>query len=122
MWFTLFVAILLATEAVGVADPAFSIVMNVTGWSPMFANVTGPVYNDNSPSRFYCYAIISPEPWWWNPKALPTADAQKPEYRPDQTLLMLPLDPAAEYRLVIGALGRTRTYSVSGITTYAYVK
>lgn len=63
MWFTLFLTILLATEAVGVADPAFSIVMNVTGWSPMFANVTGPVYNDNSPSRVYCYAIISPEPW-----------------------------------------------------------
>lgn len=37
----LLVAILFAVEAVGVADPAFSIIMNVTGWSPMFAYLEG---------------------------------------------------------------------------------
>lgn len=99
----------------GLTEITYSVPRNTS-----LINVTGPVYDDNSPHRSYCYAILDPEPWWWSPDCLPKSDALKPGYRADQTLLMLPTDPTVEYQLVIGAMGRTRTCAVSGITTYAY--
>lgn len=77
-------------------------------------NVTGPVYDAN----VLCYFVLDPEPWWWNGGVLPSAEPAKPEYRPNQTLILLPVDPAVEYQLIIGASGKP--CAISGITTYSY--
>lgn len=80
-------------------------------------NVTGPVFNGSDAG---CYAVLHPEPWWWNSEMVPRANPAKPECRADQTLFMLPTDPSVTYQLVIGARGNDTICSVSGITTYAY--
>lgn len=80
-------------------------------------NVTGPVFE--SPSAG-CYAILHPEPWWWTTAILPKVKPAKPEYRANQTLMLLPVDPSVTYQLIVGAMGNDTLCSVSGITTYAY--
>lgn len=77
-------------------------------------NITGPVYDQD----LSCYAYLVPEPWWWNDHVMPAANPYKPGYRPDQTLLLMPLDPEQEYELVVGGGGKP--CAVSGVTTYSY--
>lgn len=49
---------------------------------------------------------------------MPLAYPRKPAYREDQTLFVIPTDPAVRYRLIIGAMGPLCV--VSGVTTYSY--
>lgn len=79
-------------------------------------NITGPVYDADSS----CYAYLDPEPWWWNGGVVPSADPSKPLYRPEQTLLILPTDPAVEYRLIVGS--GAAECAVSSVVTYSYFK
>lgn len=78
-------------------------------------NVTGPVF----PEDTNCYFLLDPEPWWWNDDVMPAADQDKPEYRAEQTLILLPTDPTAEYHLVMGA-GNEKRCALSGVTVYSY--
>lgn len=76
-------------------------------------NITGPVSMDTHS----CYARLEPEPWWWS-SSMPMTHPMKPTYRANQALLVLPLDPAKEYKLIIGAMGHA--CAISGIMTYSH--
>lgn len=78
-------------------------------------NITGPVFDAPMAG---CYAILDPEPEWWNSDMIPTANPGKPSYRADQTYMLLPTDPRVTYQLIIGANGNDTTCAVTGITTY----
>lgn len=77
-------------------------------------NITGPVY----PEDTNCYFLLDPEPWWWNGGVIPAADQNKPAYRPNQTLIMIPTDPAVEYQLIMGAGGKP--CAITAVTAYSY--
>lgn len=81
-------------------------------------NITGPVY-PVSDADARCYALLSPDPWWVG-TFVPEAQQGKPEYRENQTLILLPVDPTVQYELVIGAFAPE--CAISGVTTYSYLE
>lgn len=86
-------------------------------------NITGPTYPHDHTG---CYMLLEPEPWWWNGDVVPLVAPWAPDYRPDQTLWMIPVDPSVEYQVIIGAsssyctITAITTYSYTAITTYSF--
>lgn len=83
--------------------------------------VLGPVGSyDNYTEYGYCYAHLVPRPSWWLSGNIPTSDSDCPVNATDQTMFLLPIDPANTYQLHVGALGTDETCPVSAIRTYSF--
>lgn len=98
-----------ATEAV------YKVPQNTT-----LVEVFGPV-GENSEWEGYgsCYASFDPKPSWWN-GLIPVSSAQKLLVNmKNQTVFLLPIDPAQEFTLRVGAPAN-ESCPISGIRTYPF--
>lgn len=83
--------------------------------------VLGPVgdYSDWS-GLSRCYAVLNPRPRWWQKPNFPLSVSQKFVNASDQTMFLLPIDPAIEYEVRVGSYGNETSCPVSAIRTYPF--
>lgn len=67
-----------------------------------------------------CYARFQPNPFWWSEKRVPVGTSLKHQNRMEQTLFLLPLDPAVQYTLFVGPTNMTMSCRVSHIRSYPF--
>lgn len=83
--------------------------------------VLGPVgtYNKTSePNR--CYAAVDPHAPWWGNKSFPRSWSYKLRNDTNRTMFLLPVDPAVDTTVKIGALGDRASCRVSGFKSYPF--
>lgn len=65
-----------------------------------------------------CYAVFDPRPSWWQSPNFPTSISRKPTNSTEQTMFLLPVDPAVKFKLRVGGLGQNTSCQVSAVRTY----
>lgn len=83
--------------------------------------VYGPVGVDNTTyDGGLCYAAVEPRPAWWSNDSFPLAAGYKLTNSTNRTMFLLPVDPAVESMVKIGALGWDASCRISGISSYPF--
>lgn len=84
--------------------------------------VLGPVgvHGTLGDNRQECLAHLQPPPFWWTNKRLPLSVSLKPQNRVQQTLFVLPVDPAVEHKLYLTSSDPNVTCRVSHIRSYPF--
>lgn len=83
--------------------------------------VYGPVGAGNTTwDGGMCYATIDPLPAWWRNDSFPFAAGFKLTNSTNRTMFLLPVDPAVESTVKIGALGQDASCRISGISAYPF--
>lgn len=83
--------------------------------------VYGPVgSNDLSWYGSQCYAALDPRQSWWRTNNLPLSAPLKAVNATNQTMFLLPVDPAVRTTLKIGTYGLQSSCFVSGVSSYPF--
>lgn len=81
--------------------------------------VLGPTgSNPNWVGDAECYAFLNPRPVWWRTSEFPLSTSRKAVAANNQTMFLLPVDPAIQYEVRVGGLGRENTCPVSAFRSY----